>query len=117
MLQHDMAVLPGPGCLFEAPFLNNLSRNRLFVGHLRFTDVGGNLELVEQPVYDYLQVKLAHPRDNLLTGVFIGFDRKGRVLQCDLVERLDQLLFLRLAPGLDGHPDNRVREIHCSPAQ
>ncbi len=84
----------------------------LLVGHLGSADVGFHLELTEQTVHDDLQVELAHAGDDGLTGLLIGVGLKGGILLRQLDQRHGHLLLTSLGLGLDGHPDNRLGELH-----
>src|SRR5207248_6498323 len=68
----DVAVLTATTGLFDQ--LANAVRTRgnsLAIRDLRFARVCVYLELAEHPVANDLQVQLAHPGDNRLTGVFV----------------------------------------------
>src|SRR6184192_3910578 len=80
------------------------------VGHLRLTDVGIEGEFPEHPVDDDLEMQLAHPRDDGLSGLLVGAHLEGGILLGQLGERLAHLLLVDLCPRLDGDADHRLRE-------
>ena len=53
--------------------------NRFAIGYLRLTDIGLDIKLATHPVYQNIQMQLAHTRDNGLTCLFIRFDTEGGV--------------------------------------
>src|ERR1700733_11222136 len=76
-IHHDMPVLTtSAGLLDQLPFARGVLGDRFAIGYLRFARVGIDLELAQHAIPDDLQVKLAHPRDNRLTGVFMREDAK-----------------------------------------
>jgi hypothetical protein len=84
----------------------------LLVGDLGLADVGLDLELAQQPVHDYLQMKLAHAGDDGLAGLFVGVGLEGGILLGELLKGDAHLLLAGLGLGLDGHADDGLREFH-----
>ena len=84
----------------------------LLVGNLRSADIGLNLELSEQTVYQDLQMQLTHAGDDRLTGLRIGVCTEGRILLGKLSQSLTHLALIILCLRLDCELDNRLRELH-----
>ncbi len=66
----------------------------------------------EQAVYDDLQVQLAHAGDDCLACLFIRVGFKRRVFLREFHQGNAHLIAASLGFGLNGNPDNRVREDH-----
>ena len=107
-----MAVLAAPSGLAHVPLLDLRDRvpNGLPVGHLGLADVGVDLELPQHPVDEDLEVELAHTRDDGLAGLLVGPHAESGILVGQGVERLAQLVLVRLRLRLDGDVDHRLGE-------
>mmetsp|Transcript_31769 Transcript_31769/g.101609 ORF Transcript_31769/g.101609 Transcript_31769/m.101609 type:complete len:712 (+) Transcript_31769:192-2327(+) len=88
------------------------ARDRLAIGNLRRADVALDLELALHAVADDVEVKLAHPLDDGLAGVFVAREAEGRVLGCQLDQGVGHLLLVRLGLRLNGHLDHGLGEVH-----
>ena len=110
----DVAVLAAAAGLADEAALDLLRGPacRLAVGNLRAADVRVDRELAQQPVDDDLQVQLAHPRDERLPRLLVAAYAEGRILLGQPLERRCELVLVGLRLGLDGHGDDRVREVH-----
>src|SRR5205085_10151361 len=76
--------------------LLDLPPHGLPVGNLRAADVRIDPELAAHPLDQYLQVELAHARDDRLAGLLVGPDLDGRVLLGQPLDRGAQLLLVAL---------------------
>ena len=88
------------GCLGDGFAISDL---RLAGGRL-------DLELALHPVANDVEVELAHPRENRLTGVLIRFDAKGRILRHQALEGHAHFFLVGLRVRLDGHRNDGLRE-------
>ena len=84
----------------------------LAIGHLRLADVRLDPELALHPVDQDLQMQLAHPGDDRLTGLVVGVHAERRVLFGQPLDRHAQLLLVGLGLRLDRLLDHRCREVH-----
>src|SRR5699024_5394883 len=84
----------------------------LAVRNLRSTNVCLDLELARHAVNQDVKVQLAHTADDGLAGLLVQLNGEGRVLLRQLLDGGAQLLLVRLGLRLDGHLDDRVREVH-----
>ena len=57
-------------------------------------------------------MELAHTRDNGLSCLLIGVGPEGGVFLCQLGKADAHLFLARFGLGLNGHPNNRLRELH-----
>ena len=85
---------------------------RFPVGDLRLADGGFHLEFAQHAVDDDLQMQLAHAGDDGLPGFLIGIGLECRIFFGKLDERHGHLFLAGLGLGLDGHPDDRLGELH-----
>ncbi|MPN47457.1 hypothetical protein SDC9_195059 [bioreactor metagenome] len=92
--------------------LGNGLLDGLLVGHLRGAHVGFHLEFAQQAVHDDLQMKLAHASNDGLTGFTVGVSLEGGVLLRQLDEGKAHLFLASLGFRLNGHPDDRLGELH-----
>src|SRR4030095_1421552 len=65
------------GLLDVAVFALRRARHRFLVRDLRLADRRLDVELALQAVDDDLEVQLAHPADDRLTGLEVGVDPEG----------------------------------------
>ena len=84
--------------------------DRLAVGDLRLADVGVDFELAQHAVDDHLEVELAHPVDQGLTGFLVGFDPEGRVLLAEALQGGAHLLLVGFRFRLDRDGDHGLGE-------
>src|SRR5262249_1086572 len=108
-----VAVLTASACLTHvAPLAIRRTRERLFVGDLRFTDARVDVEFALQAVDDDLEVQLAHAADDNLAGLLVGVDAERGILPHQLGETEAQLLLIALRLRLDRERDDRLGEVH-----
>src|SRR5450759_383171 len=92
--------------------LLHLAADGLPVGHLRFADVGLDLELPAHPVHQHVEVQFAHAGDDRLPGLLVLADLEGRVLLGQALDRGTELFLVGLRLRLDRDVDDRSRETH-----
>ena len=63
-----------PGLLNDSAFSFTLSAYGLLVRHARLPNVRIHSEVIKQPVFDDLKMKLAHPADDELSGLRVVLD-------------------------------------------
>ena len=73
----------------------------LLVGYLRVAHVGRNLEVVDNPGDQDVQMQLAHARYNKLTGLFALFCHKGGVFLGKNLQHTFKLVPVRHGLWLD----------------
>ena len=61
-------------------------------------------------------MQLPHPLNDGLVGLLVSGEVEGWVLLSQLDEALAHLLQVRLALGLDGDLDHRLRELQTTPS-
>src|SRR5699024_3278068 len=79
---------------------------------LRSTNVCLDLELALHAVNQNVEVQLTHTADDGLAGLLVQLHGEGRVLFRQLLDGGTQLLLVGLGLRLDGHLDDRIREVH-----
>ena len=84
--------------------------DRLAVADPRFVDPDVQPILAEQPVFNHLQVQLAHAADQRLAGILVFAGAEGRVLPLHHLQHVGQLLALQRGLRLDGHRDDGFGE-------
>src|SRR5699024_3002571 len=84
----------------------------LAVSNLRSTNVCLDLELALHAVNQNVEVQLTHTADDGLAGLLVQLHGEGRVLFRQLLDGGTQLLLVGLGLRLDGHLDDRIREVH-----
>ena len=94
-----------------AVYINGLCKG-LFVSNLWSANVRFNVELTKQTVYDDLQMKLAHTRDDSLTSLLVCLCTEGWILLCKFCQRLAHLALTSFGLWLDRDIDNWLREYH-----
>ena len=85
---------------------------RFLVSNLRSAYIGLHLEFTQQTVHNDLQMQFAHTCDNGLACLRIGVGTEGRILLCQLRQRLAHLALAGLGLGLDRQFDNGLGELH-----
>ena len=99
------------------PDITSLDRDGLCDGllvcDLRTADRGFHMELADQSVNDDLKVQLAHACNDGLTRFLIRIGLECRVLFRKLDQRHGHFFLTGLGLGLDGHPNDGIREGHA----
>ena len=86
--------------------------DRFFVGDLRGTDIGFDLELPKETVNDDVEVQFAHAGDQGLASFLVGVGAEGRIFFSQLGQGSHHLLLAGFGLRFDRDIDDRFREFH-----
>jgi len=81
------------------------------ISQWRTADVGLHVVFAKHAVNDDFQVQFAHAGDQRLSGIRLGGNAEGRVFLGEALHRNTQLVLVGLGFWLDGHGNNRRREV------
>ena len=81
------------------------------VGNLGLAHVGVHVEFAGKAVNDDFQVQFAHTSDQGLVGFIVALHAEGRIFLGQLVQSGRKSVAVGLGLGLNGHFDNRIRNV------
>src|SRR4029077_7325512 len=107
-----MPVLPASaGLLYVLSFGFRLLANRFAVRHLGTSDVGLHVVFAQHAVDDDFQMQLAHAGNQGLPGTWFGGHGERGIFRRKPLHGHAQLVLVSLGLGLDGHGNDRRREV------
>ena len=113
-MQFDLAVAVltlTAGLLDVLAFRERLLANRFAVGDLRTANIGLHVIFAQHAVDDDFQVQFAHAGDQGLAGIGFGGNAESRIFLRQTLHGHAQFVLVSLGFRLDGHGNNRRREI------
>src|SRR5258705_66717 len=111
-LNFAMSVLPASAGLLDVlAFRGGLLANRFAVRHLGASHIGLHVIFAQHAVHDNFKVQFAHAGDERLPGVRFGGNAERGIFLRQPLHRHTQFVLVGFRLWLDGHGNNRCREI------
>ena len=85
--------------------------NRFPIGDTRFSRLAGHPEFPMETIHDHFKVQFPHSGDEHLPCLSIHMVAEGRILLTQAVQRLLQLVLVRLGPGFEREIHDRFRKL------
>src|SRR4029077_19000966 len=112
ILEFAMAVLAASAGLANVfSFGSRVPANRFAISDLRPPDASLHAEFAQHAIHNNFKVQFAHAGNQSLSGVRISVYAEGGIFLRKLLEGVAELILIRLGLRLNGHRNDRSREL------